>query len=145
MKIIKPITETNNEIEFLPIEGLDDVLFAKTPITNAQLKALFPDEECEGGPNEPRVRISYNDIQILLEKMNEDPKAYGIPDGFRVDLPTDEEWQHASGEVPDKLSEYAVYGQSNITDVATKKPNQYGLYDMLGLVWEWTKTGKEQA
>lgn len=64
-------------------------------------------------------------------------------DGYR--LPTEAEWQYACragsdgyryGEL-DKIAWYEGNSGSALHEVGKKHPNAWGLYDMLGNVWEW--------
>jgi formylglycine-generating enzyme required for sulfatase activity len=64
-------------------------------------------------------------------------------DGYR--LPSEAEWEYAcragtSGPRYGQLDEIAWYranSNSRTHEVGTKQPNAWGLYDMLGNVWEW--------
>jgi len=97
--------------------------------------------------DKPVDRVSWNDIQEFLQRLN----ATNGNKYFR--LPTEAEWEYAAragsdsdysfGDNPKSLAEYAWFGNlgyhGSSHEVAQKQPNNWGLYDMHGNVWEWVQ------
>lgn len=95
----------------------------------------------------PVDRVSWQDAQDFIQRLN----AKEGSNKFR--LPTEAEWEYAAragsdddycyGDNPSSLATYAWFGnlgyKGSSHEVAMKKPNDWGLYDMHGNVWEWVQ------
>ena len=94
----------------------------------------------------PAENLTYDEAYEFVRRLS---KMTNI----QFDLPTEEEWEYAA-RGGQKSKHYRYAGSDNIDDVAwyrnnsersthpvgEKRPNELGLYDMCGNVWEWTKT-----
>lgn len=83
----------------------------------------------------PVINVSYLGAQAFC-------KWLSAKTGHRYRLPTEAEWQYAClagkpAPTGDALKDYAVVCAEKTAPVGSKKPNAWGLYDMLGNVAEW--------
>ncbi len=81
----------------------------------------------------PVEMVSWNDCQAFVKKLNKRDSNYT----YR--LPTEAEWCLAeNGEKGDDGNAWHSNNSNGTSHpVALKKPNEFGLYDMHGNVWEW--------
>jgi formylglycine-generating enzyme required for sulfatase activity len=118
---------------------LDDFYMDKYEVTQARWEKLLGFNPSKiVGPELPVEQVNYVEVQEFLEKSN-----------GQCRLPTEAEWEYAAkgganaryfwGNMMDEAYAWYVDGSAETTHpVGQKKPNQNGLYDMMGNVWEWT-------
>ncbi len=138
-----------------------DYWLGKTEVTQGQWQRIMGYKELH--PQKPSpfrnlnheypiVSISYFDIEVFLDKLND------LSTKYQFRLPTEAEWEYAcragtktpfscGALIYDSLANYNAVKPSKYTPSGTYRgspepvgsflPNQWGLYDMHGNVWEW--------
>ena len=125
----------------------------QTEVTQALWQAVMGSNPSyfQGDLNRPVETVSWNDCQEFITELNQ-------MTGKTFRLPTEAEWEYAA-RGGNKSQAYKYAGSDTIGDVAwyidncyalgssdpdygthavaTKAPNELGLYDMSGNVWEW--------
>jgi len=131
--------------EFCPIPA-QDYYMGKYPVTQQQWETVMGNNPSNfKGGSLPVEIVSWDDAQVFIQKLNQlsGKKLYR--------LPTEDEWEYACrasstseyyfGDDESQLGSYARYDvncEYTTHAVVHKKPNEWGLYDMAGNVFEWT-------
>ncbi|MGC1242169.1 MAG: formylglycine-generating enzyme family protein [Chryseosolibacter sp.] len=101
--------------------------------------SVFRGGQADEGERRPVENVTWDDVQEFLGKLNT------MEHGKKYRLPTEFEWEYAAragAEEDISWSETQLVAQLGgvTTQLAgQKKPNAWGLYDMLGNVWEWVE------
>ena len=124
---------------------LSDYYIGETEVTQELWSAVMGSNPSyfTGNMQRPVEWVSWNDCQTFISKLNQ-------LTGETFRLPTEAQWEYAA-RGGNKSKGYTYSGSNVIDDVAwcgynsgemthpvkTKAPNELGIYDMSGNVWEW--------
>ena len=123
---------------------LSSFLIGQTEVTQELWEAVMGSNPSNWKrPKLPVETVSWDDCQTFIRKLNK-------LTSLRFRLPREAEWEYAA-RGGNQSEEYAYSGSNDIRDVAwyengifyethavaMKSPNELGLYDMSGNVWEW--------
>ncbi len=91
------------------------------------------------GLNRPVESVSWTEAVEFCKKATEKEREAGdLPDGYQFSLPTEGQWEYFLGDANIDTAVTSREEPLNSTaDVGSSEPNQFGLYDVLGNVWEW--------
>ena len=122
----------------------NDYYIGETEVTQGLWKAVMGSNpsDFKNGDNYPVEEVSWDDCKDFINKLNQQT-------GQNFRLPTEAEWEYAARGGKSGGTKYS--GSNNINDVAwytgnadeethpvkSKSPNELGLYDMSGNVFEW--------
>ena len=123
---------------------LSDYYIGETEVTQELWQAVMGNNPSYyKGFQKPVERVSWNDCQEFIKKLNQ-------LTGKNFSLPTEAEWEYAArggnkskgykysgSNTKGDVAWYDGNSNSQTHDVKTKLPNELGIYDMSGNVWEW--------
>ena len=131
---------------------LSDFYIGKYPVTQKQWKEIMGSNPSKfaGCDDCPVESVSWNDVQKFIQKLNKKT-------GQNYRLPTEAEWEYAArggaqskgysyagSNNLDKVGWHKENSSGNTQAVGQKQPNELGLYDMSGNVWEWCQDWYEE-
>ena len=140
---------------------LDSYYIAETEVTQAQWYAIMGTtiyQQCDKADSSSMYGVGDNNpmYYVSWEEANEFCKRLSELTGKTYTLPTEAQWEYAA-RGGNKSKGYKYSGSNTIDDVAwynsnssgansvkQKQPNELGLYDMSGNVWEWCSDWKDE-
>ena len=124
---------------------LSDYYIGETEVTQELWEAVMGNNPFynTGNSRYPVEKVSWDDCQTFIHELNR-------LTGKQFRLPTEAEWEFAA-RGGNRSNGYKYSGSNRIDDVAwyygnssetthsvgTRSPNELGIYDMSGNVWEW--------
>ncbi len=138
-----------NSSEEVEVKGFS---IGKFPVTQIEWQTVMGSNPSTfKGDNHPVEMVSWFDCQEFIKRLNQ-------MTGMKFRLPNEQEWEfaarggiygqgmhYAGSDDPNDVAWYTKNSKNTTHDVGRKRPNELGIYDMSGNVWEWCEDAYEQG
>ena len=137
------------QLQWMAVMGVKDNGAEAGKNKKSYFIAKAGEDDPDGSDDQPVEMVSWNEAMRFCERLNEGGFA---PAGWMFTLPTETQWEFAA-RGGKKSRGFRYSGSGDLAEVAwcrsavgedrknrpvgQKKPNELGLYDMNGNVWEW--------
>ena len=145
-------SEKNSEEKPQHLVQIQTFAIGKYEVTGDQWFAVMGyDPSAKRGRNLPVEQVSWGDVQRFITFLNRKT-------GQKYRLPSESEWEYAAragtdtewsfGNDESKSGNYAWHDRNSegkTQTVGQKLPNEFGLFDMHGNVWEWVQDCRHET
>ncbi len=126
------------------------------PITQQQFAAFRPDHRNSSlfSPNHPADMLNWNDAMAFCSFLDA-AFSKDLPNGYSVTLPSEAQWEYccqvgtfaeySTGDGEEALASAGWFSSTSgglVHCVGELSPNDFGIYDIHGNVWEWCRDSR---
>ena len=124
--------------------SVNDFYIGKYEVTQTQwIEIMYNNPSIFKGDDLPVENVSWENVQEFIRKLN-------VKTGKKYRLPTEAEWEFAAkgglqgngykysgSNIIEAVAWYNGNAQGTTQPIGNKQPNELGIHDMSGNVWEW--------